>query len=71
MKTDDEEMAREFNIYFGNVFTAEDVDNISRHDNILACEITLTDIDCNEPKIEAKLEDGTHIWSLIKRADVE
>ena len=55
--TNDEEMAREFNNYFSNVFTVEDVDNIHDPDIIHAGENTITDIDCAKPEVEAKLEE--------------
>ena len=54
--TNDEEMAREFNNYFSNVFTVEDVDNIP--DPVIhACENIITDIDCAEPEVQAKLKE--------------
>ena len=43
--TDDEEMDREFNNYFSNVFTIEDVDNIPDPVIVHAGENTLTDIE--------------------------
>ena len=50
----DEEMANEFNKYFSNVFTVEDEHT---HPVIVhAGENTLTDIDCAEPEVEAKLK---------------
>ena len=55
--TNDEEMAREFNTYFSNVFTVEDIDNIPDPAIIHAGENTLTDIDCAEPEVEAKLKE--------------
>ena len=55
--TNDEEMAREFNNYFSNVFTVEDIDNIPDSVIVHASENTLTDIDCAEPEVEAKLKE--------------
>ena len=55
--TNDEEMAREFNNYFNNVFTVEDIDNIPDPVIVHAGENTLTDIDCAEPEVEAKLKE--------------
>ena len=55
--TNDEEMAREFNTYFSNVFTVEDIDNIPDPVIVHAGENTLTDIDCAEPEVEAKLKE--------------
>ena len=55
--TDDEEMARELNNYFSNVFTVEDVDNISDPAIVHAGENILTDIDCAEPEVEEKLKE--------------
>ena len=55
--TNDEEMAREFNNYFSNVFTVEDVDNIPDPVIVHAGEKTITDIDCAEPEVEAKLKE--------------
>ena len=55
--TNDEEMAREFNNYFSNVFTVEDVDNIPDPVIVHAGENTITDIDCAEPEVEAKLKE--------------
>ena len=49
--TDDVEMAGEFNSYFSNVFTVEDVDNIPDPAIVHAGENTLTDIDCSEPEV--------------------
>ena len=49
-------MAREFNNYFSNVFTVEDVDNIPDPVIVHAGENTNTDIDCAEPEVEAKLK---------------
>ena len=49
--------AREFNTYFINVFTVEDVDNIPDPVIVHAGENTLTDIDCAEPEFEAKLKE--------------
>ena len=54
--TNDEEMARELNNYFSNVFTVEDVDNIPDPVIVQAGENTLTDIDCAEPEVKAKLK---------------
>ena len=54
--TDGEEMAREFNTYFSNAFNVEDVDNIPDADIVHARENTLTDIDCSESEIKAKLK---------------
>ena len=53
--TNDEEMAREFNNYFSNVF--EDIDNIPDPVIVHAGENTLTNIDCAEPEVEAKLKE--------------
>ena len=50
-------MAREFNTYFSNVFTVEDIDNIPDPVIVHAGENTLTDIDCAEPEVEAKLKE--------------
>ena len=55
--TNDEEMAREFNTYFINVFTVEDIDNIPDPVIVHAGENTLTDINCAEPEVEAKLKE--------------
>ena len=55
--TNDEEMASEFNTYFSNVFTVEDIDNITDPVIVHAGENTLTDIDCAEPEVEAKLKE--------------
>ena len=55
--TIDEEMAREFNTYFSNVFTVEDIDNIPDPVIVHAGENTLTNIDCAEPEVEAKLKE--------------
>ena len=55
--TNDENMAREFNTYFSNVFTVEDIDNIPDLVIVHAGENTLTDIDCAEPEVEAKLKE--------------
>ena len=49
-------MAREFNNYFSNVFTAVYIDNIPDPVIVNAGENTLTDIDCAEPEVEAKLK---------------
>ena len=46
--TNDVEMAREFNNYFSNVFTVEDVDNKPDPVIVQAGENTITDIDCAE-----------------------
>ena len=54
--TNDEEMAREFNTYFSNVFTVEDIDNIPYIVIVHVGENTLTDIDFAEPEVEAKLK---------------
>ena len=54
--TNDEEMAREFNIYFSNVFTVEDVNNIPDPVIIHAGENTITDIDCAKPEVKVKLK---------------
>ena len=50
-------MAREFNNYFSNVFTVEDVDNIPDSVIVHAGEYTITDIDCAEPDVDAKLKE--------------
>ena len=50
-------MAREFFNYFSNVSTVEDVDNIPDPVIIHAGENTLTDIECAEPEVEAKLKE--------------
>ena len=55
--TNDEEMARELNNYFSNVFTVEDVDNIPDPVIVHAGENTITDIDCAELEVEAKLKE--------------
>ena len=55
--TNNEEMAREFNNYCSNVFTVKDIDNIPDPVIIHAGENTLTDIDCAEPEVEAKLKE--------------
>ena len=55
--TNDGEMAREFNTYFSNVFTVEDIDNIPDPAIVHAGENNLTDIDCAEPEVEAKLKE--------------
>ena len=55
--TNDEEMAREFNTYFINVFTVEDVENIPDPVIVHADENTLTDIDCAEPEVAVKLKE--------------
>ena len=55
--TNDEEMAREFNNYFSNVFTVEDVDNISDPVIVHTGNNTLTDIDYAKPEVEAKLKE--------------
>ena len=55
--TNDEEIAREFNNYFSNVFTVEDVDNIPDPVIVHASENTITDINCAEPEVEAKLKE--------------
>ena len=55
--TNDEEMDWEFNTYFSNVFTVEDIDNIPDPVIVHAAENTLTDIDCAEPEVEAKLKE--------------
>ena len=47
--TNDEEMVREFNNYFSNVFIVDDVDNIPDPVIVHAVENTITDIDCVEP----------------------
>ena len=52
----DEEITREFNNYFSNVFTVEDVDNIPDPLIVHAGENTLTDIDCAQPVVGAKLK---------------
>ena len=55
--TNDEEMAREFNTNFSNVFTVEDVDNIPDPVIVHGGENTITDIDWAEPEVEAKLKE--------------
>ena len=55
--TNDEEMAREFNNYFSNVFTDYDVDNIPDPVIVHAGENTITDIDCAKPEVQAKLKE--------------
>ena len=57
--TNDEEMAREFNTYFSNIFTVGDIDNIPDPVIVHAGENTLTDIDCAKPEVEAKLKELT------------
>ena len=54
--TDDEEIAREFNAYFSNVSTVEDVDDIPDPVIVYTGESTSTDIDYTEPEVEAKLK---------------
>ena len=51
-----DEIAREFNTYFSNIFTVEDEDNIPDPVIVHASENTLTVIDCAEPEVEAKLK---------------
>ena len=58
--TDYEEMARELNNYNRNVFTVEDIDNIPELVIIHSSKNMLTDIDCAEPEIEAKLKELKH-----------
>ena len=53
--TNDEKMAREFNNYFSNVFTVEDVNNIPDPVIVHASENTVTDIDCAESEVKVKL----------------
>ena len=55
--TNDEEMVREFNSYISNVFTVEDVDNTPNPVIVHVSENTLTDIECAEPEVEAKLKE--------------
>ena len=55
--TNGKEIAIEFNTYFSNVFTVEDIDNIPDPSIVHAGENTLTDIDCAEPEVEAKLKE--------------
>ena len=50
-------MAREFNNYFSNDFTVEGEDNIPDPVIVYAGENNLTDIDCAEPEVEAKLKE--------------
>ena len=55
--TNDEEMAREFNNYFSNVFTVEEENNITDPVIVHAGENTITDIDCSKREVQAKLKD--------------
>ena len=47
----------QFNNYFSNVFTLEDLDNITDPVIVHAGENTITDIDYAKPEVEAKLKE--------------
>ena len=55
--TGEEEMAKEFNNYFSNVFTVEDADNIPDPVIVHAGKYTLIIIGSAEPEVEAKLKE--------------